>query len=124
MGGTVGEVVESGKERARQYKREKLDKMTRDAQAKIGEQSGGLYRTSTQALDKLQEFGEDVGDFIHQRKDTSGSEQSVLSLQTIVSLHLKNPVRQIRRVKKNLKAVLEVVNVNFMHNNKRRITWD
>ena len=76
MGGTVGEVVESGKERARQYKREKLDKMTRDAQAKIGEESGGLYRTSTQALDKLQEFGEDVGDFIHQRKDTSGSEQS------------------------------------------------
>ena len=44
----VQEAKYSMDERARQYKSEKFDKMSRDAQEKIGEQSGGLYRTVEQ----------------------------------------------------------------------------
>ena len=71
----VQEAKYSMDERARQYKSEKFDKMSRDAQEKIGEQSGALYRTVEQVPNALKKFGDEVSDFMNP-KQAPGSEQS------------------------------------------------
>ena len=58
MGGTIGEAVESGKERARQYKREKLDQFTREAQHKAGQTTGHVMGEFENAMAETQDFFE------------------------------------------------------------------
>jgi len=61
MGGTTGEVIESTKSRARQYKREKLDKVTREAQDRVGQASGDAASGFETAM---QENAEGFGEFM------------------------------------------------------------
>ena len=61
MGGSTGEIVDSAKSRARQYKRQKLDKVTREAQARVGQASGDAASGFETAM---QENAEGFGDFM------------------------------------------------------------
>ena len=57
MGGSTGEVIESTKSRARQYKREKIDEQTRAAQHNVGQVTGDAMSSFEQGM-------EGVGDFV------------------------------------------------------------
>lgn len=58
MGGSTGEVVESAKSRARQYKREKIDPASREAQHKAGQTTGHVMREFEGAVSETQDFME------------------------------------------------------------------
>ncbi len=73
----VQEAKYSMDERARQYKSEKFDKMSRDAQEKIGEQSGGLYRTVEQVPNALKKFGDEVSDFMNPKQPSQEQSDTV-----------------------------------------------
>ena len=58
MGGSTGEVIESTKSRARQYKREKIDAVTRDAQYKAGQTTGHLAGEFEAGMAEVGDFAE------------------------------------------------------------------
>tara|TARA_R100001530_G_scaffold63730_1_gene45827 strand:+ start:109 stop:453 length:345 start_codon:yes stop_codon:yes gene_type:complete len=99
MGGSTGEIIESTKSRARQYKREKIDEQTRAAQANAGAVTGD-------AMSSFEMGMEGVGDFVERntRSLRPQSEDSPETSDTVSANYSKSSSEKSSKTDKKSKT--------------------